>query len=403
MATAHLDCINGAAGDMLLAALLDAGASAATVERALAACGAGVRLDTEETRRAGLRGLQLRIQPDAVEAGRVRDLSDCLTALEASGLPARLRARASSTLQALGGAEARLHGVAVEHVHLHELGALDTLVDIVGVAAALEDLNVNGLTCGPLPAGSGTVAAAHGQLPLPAPATLEILAAGGFTVVGGQYGIEEVTPTAAAILAGMARPGTPALQLRRVGHGAGLRDDPRRPNLVRCWLGDALPGPAGGDAEYPQPAFDDAAVELRTNLDDATPAAVAELATRCLAAGALDAWVVPATMKKGRPGHILHVLAPEGADVALAQLLLELGPTLGVRRTWSPRMVAVRDVIELDLDGHRVRVKRRFEGSRVVDAHPELEDCARIARERGRPLDEVVAELQAAARRALLG
>lgn len=403
MPTAHLDCINGAGGDMLLAALLDVGASAATVERALAACGAGVKLESEETRRAGLRGLRLHIHPDAVEAGRVRDLSDCLAALEASGLPARLRARATSTLQTLGAAEARLHGVAVEHVHLHELGALDTLVDVVGVAAALEDLNVSTLTCGPLPAGSGTVATEHGHVPLPAPATLEILATGGFTVVGGQHGIEEVTPTAAAILAGMARAGSPQMQLRRVGHGAGRRDDQRRPNLVRCWLGEPLPGATPGEAESAQPSFDDAAVELRTNLDDATPAAVAELATRCLAAGALDAWVVPATMKKGRPGHILHVLAPEGADVALAQLLLELGPTLGVRRSWSPRMVAVRDVIEMDLDGHRVRVKRRFEGSRVVDVHPELEDCARIARSRARPLDEVVAELQAAARRALVG
>ncbi|HEY6378516.1 MAG TPA: LarC family nickel insertion protein, partial [Candidatus Dormibacteraeota bacterium] len=304
---------------------------------------------------------------------------------------------------ALGEAEAKLHGVALADVHLHELGALDTLVDIVGVAAALEDLDVTAVTCGPLPAGSGTVAAEHGELPLPAPATLQILAAARFPLLGGHDGVEQVTPTGAAILAAMAQPGPPRLRLHRVGHGAGTRDDPRRPNLVRCWLGEALPAVAGDDGVGAPAAFDDPAVELRVNLDDATPAAVAELAVRCLEAGALDAWVVPATMKKGRPGHILHVLAAEGADVALATLLLDLGPTLGVRRSWSPRLVAARDVVEIDLDGERVRVKRRLEGTRVIDARPELDDCVRIARARGRPLGEVVAELEAAARRELIG
>ncbi|HEY6379713.1 MAG TPA: LarC family nickel insertion protein, partial [Candidatus Dormibacteraeota bacterium] len=340
MATVHLDCINGAAGDMLLAALVDAGASTAAVERALAACGVEARLTTTEVRRAGLRGLQLGIHPAAGELGHERDLAACLAAVEGSDLPPRLQGRAAAALQALGEAEAKLHGVALADVHLHELGALDTLVDIVGVAAALEDLDVTALTCGPLPAGSGTVTAEHGELPLPAPATLQILAAAHFALVGGQDGVEQVTPTGAAILAAMARQGPPRLQLLRVGHGAGTRDDSRRPNLVRCWLGEALPAVAGDDGAGSRSAFDDPAVELRVNLDDATPAAVAELAVRCLEAGALDAWVVPATMKKGRPGHILHVLAAEGADVALATLLLDLGPTLGVRRSWSPRLVA---------------------------------------------------------------
>ncbi|HEY6380076.1 MAG TPA: LarC family nickel insertion protein, partial [Candidatus Dormibacteraeota bacterium] len=263
MASAHLDCINGAAGDMLLAAILDAGAATAPVEEALAGCGVAVRLRTEVVFRAGLRGLRVSFDPGSGEVARQRDLQTCLAAVDGSDLPLRARARAAGALRALGVAEARLHGVAVDSVHLHELGAFDTMVDIVGVAAALEQLDVDVISCGPLPAGSGTVTTEHGELPLPAPAALDILAAAGFSLMGGVDGVEQVTPTGAAILAAMARPGPPGLRLRSVGHGAGARDDPRRPNLVRCWLGEPLPGALGEDAPATPEAFDDPAVELR--------------------------------------------------------------------------------------------------------------------------------------------
>ena len=246
--------------------------------------------------------------------------------------------------------------------------------------------------------GSGSVATAHGVLPLPAPATLALLAEVGAPLRPGVHGVEQVTPTAAALLTTVARFDGPAMRLRAVGHGAGTRDDPRRPNLVRCWVGDAEPA-AGGALG----GFDDGCVELRTNLDDAAPAVVADLAERVLAAGALDAWVVAATFKKGRPGHVLHVLVPSGAEAAVAALLLVDGPTLGVRATMAPRMVAEREVRPFASPLGEVRVKRKLIGGRVVDARPELDDCRRLAAATGRPLHQVIEAVSAAAREEMLG
>ncbi len=379
---------------MLLAAILDAGCPLEPVEAAVRACGVDVRLGVAEVRRAGLRGALLRIVPGSAEPPE-RTLATCIAAVEDAGLPGPVRDAALATLRALGAAEAALHGVPEADVHLHELAATDTLVDIVGVCAALHVLGVTALRCSPLPAGAGHVDTAHGELPLPAPATLRLLAAAGAPLVPGVDGVEQVTPTAAALLATLATFAPPRLRLRGVGHGAGSRDDPLRPNLVRCWLGDPL---TEAGTRGPEAGFDDPCVELRTNLDDASPAVVAALAARCLEVGALDAWVVAATMKKGRPGHVLHVLVPAGGEAAVAALLLAESPTLGVRRTEAARMVAGRDGADLDTALGRVRIKRKLLGGRVVDARPELDDCVRIARERGLPLDAVIAELTAAAR-----
>ena len=269
---------------------------------------------------------------------------------------------------------------------------------MVGVCAALEHLGAAAVHASPLPAAPGTVASGHGELPLPAPSTLALLAAAGAPILPGQAGVEQVTPTAAAILATLATFSVPPMRLERVGHGAGSRDDPRGPNLVRCWLGTPVTTPG----DLPPADFDDPCVELRTNLDDASPAVVADLAERCLGAGALDVWVVAATMKKGRPGHVLHVLAPPGRDAALATLLLEQGPTLGVRRTAASRMVAARDVTAVDSPLGPVRAKRKLLGGRVVDARPELDDCRRVAEATGRPLHEVVDTVTAAVRAALV-
>lgn len=394
---AYLDCVSGAAGDMLLAALLDAGASLEAVREAVAACGVSeVAIDVSEVYRAGLRGLLLDVSVSG--DGRSRDLTECTAAVAASGLPARVRAGATAALRRLGETEARLHGSSAGSGHLHELSAADTLVDIVGVCAALDSLGVVEVGCSPLPAAPGTVSTAHGELPLPAPATLSMLAAAAAPLLPGASGVEQVTPTAAALLTTLARFEMPRMRLRVVGHGAGSWDDPQRPNLVRCWLGDAL---EGGVATVPA-GFDDPCVELRTNLDDVSPAVVSDLAARCLAAGALDVWVVAATMKKGRPGHVLHAVVPEGRDGAVATLLLEQSPTFGVRRTAAPRMIAGRDSAVVESPYGSVRVKRKLLRGRVVDARPELDDCRRLAQSSGRPLHEVVETVTAAARAALV-
>jgi pyridinium-3,5-bisthiocarboxylic acid mononucleotide nickel chelatase len=392
----HFDCSAGAGGDMLLAALLDAGCPLDPVRDAVRACGVTeAEIGVIETLRAGLRGLLLRV---AVHGRpRHRPLSESLAAIAAAGLPAQVAERATTTLRRLGDCEARLHGIPVDRVELHELGAVDTLVDVVGVCAALHHLGATEVLCSPLPAAPGTVTTEHGVLPLPAPATLALLAEARAPLRPGIPGVEQVTPTAAALLTTLARFAVPAMRLRAVGHGAGSRDDPRRPNLVRCWVGDAV------DAGVAAPGgFDDACVELRTNLDDAAPAVVADLAERVLAAGALDAWVVAATMKKGRPGHILHVLVPPAAEAAVAALLLVEGPTLGVRRTDAPRMVAERDVQPFASPLGEVRVKRKLVGGRVVDARPELDDCRRLAAATGRPLHQVIDTVSAAARAEML-
>jgi pyridinium-3,5-bisthiocarboxylic acid mononucleotide nickel chelatase len=403
---------------MLLAALVDAGCPLDVVRDAVRACGVDeLRIDVDEVRRAGMRALHLRMEdartraaaslgaapahsdghPGRAGAGIERDLQTCLSAVAASDLPARVRDDASRVLRRLGSVEAHLHGGDPEHVHLHELSAADTMLDVVGVCAALDHLGVERVAYGPLPAGQGVVHTQHGALPLPSPATMQFLSDAGATVLPAEDGIEHVTPTAAALLTTLGTPGLLSMRLRRVGHGAGTRDDPRRPNVARCWLGDALT--TAGD---PPPQFDDACVELRTNLDDASPAVVADAMQRCLDAGALDAWIVPASMKKGRAGSILHVLVPAGGDAQIAALLLDISPTLGVRRTDSPRMVAQRDVVDFDSAYGMVRVKRKRLHGRVVDARPELDDCRDIATRTGTPLHQVVDTIAAAARRALI-
>ena len=379
---------------MLLAALLDAGADGNAVNRALAACSVGAVVRTETVHRAGLRAAHLVI--DVTEpAGRERTLADCLAAVEGAGLPAPDTARAVAVLAALGAAEAAVHGVEVNDVHLHELSAVDTLVDVVGVCTALGSLGVTRCTASPLPVAWGSVTTAHGVMPLPAPATLELLRAARASVLQGEPGVEQVTPTGAALVSVLATTAAPAMRIGRVGIGAGSRDDPRRPNVVRAWIG----APVGPRTSAATPSFDDAAVELRCNLDDVSPAAVAALAAGCLEAGALDAWVIPAVLKKGRPGHVLHVLAAPGQADALGALVLASGATLGVRATEVRLMVVDRVTVEIVIDRERIRVKRRLVAGVVVDARPELDDCVRVAAASGRPLHVVVDELTVAARR----
>jgi pyridinium-3,5-bisthiocarboxylic acid mononucleotide nickel chelatase len=381
---------------MLLAALLDAGCPLEVVQEAVQACGVDeVSVDVQEVQRAGMRALHLRVSEVPGAKQRERDLDACITALNDSLLPVRVRANATFTLVNLGVSEATLHGTDPDHVHLHELSAADTLVDVVGVCAALDHFDVEHVHFGPLPVGQGTIETEHGTLPLPAPSTMALLTTASATLLPAADGVEHVTPTAAALLTTLGTPGMASMRLRSVGHGAGTRDDPRRPNIARVWIGDAI-----GAAHDAPLEFDDDCTELRTNIDDASPVVVADVMQRCLAAGALDAWVVPATMKKGRPGSILHVLVPPGSDVQIATMLLEIAPTLGVRRVDTPRMVAERDVVDFESPLGAVRVKRKMLRDRVVDARPELDDCRAVADRTGIPLHRVIDTITAAARAA---
>jgi uncharacterized protein (TIGR00299 family) protein len=387
--TLFVDPVGGASGDMLLAALLDAGAPRNALDEVVGALGlTGVTIDTHETSRAGSRALRADVRTERRDEPRAaRALRS--TIADASGLTLAVRERSLDVLDRLIAAEATLHGRAPDDVVLHELGGDDTLVDICGVVALLDALEVDRVVCGPLPlpTGGGTVPSAHGPLPVPAPATLALLA--GASVVGVVSSVELVTPTAAAIVAAVVDDWgpAPAMTLETVGTGAGARDDPGRPNVCRVLLGTSAP--AGAAVEQ--------VVQLEANVDDMVPELVPDVLAACLAAGALDAWAEPIAMKKGRPGLLLCVLARTEHQRTLAETLLRHATTLGVRVRPATRYVADRAIREVTVEGRIVRVKIGMLGDEVVNVAPEHDDCAAVAAATGRPVKQIWAEALAAA------
>ncbi|WP_169950843.1 nickel pincer cofactor biosynthesis protein LarC [Microbispora sp. H11081] len=357
----------GLAGDMLLGALLDAGAPIEAVRQAVAATGlTGWRLDAERVRTGALTATRVRIdvEDDATE----RPAAELIAMAARAGLPV-----ADAALTAIAEAEGALHGVPPADVHLHELGGHDTLIDIVGCAAALRALGVTRVHCAPLPLGGGTVRTRHGVLPVPAPATLALLE--GAMVRGGAAG-EAVTPTGAALLraARTAYGPVPEMTLRATGYGAGTRELPDRPNVTVAMLGEPAT-PAGEQ------------VVLSTNLDDVTGEVLAHVIERALAAGAADAWITPAVMKKGRPAHVLHVLTPVELAGDLQNLVLAETGSLGLRRTVVEKVALPRHTTTVRLHGRDVRMKHGPWGVK-----PEHDDLAALAAATGRPLRQLARE-----------
>jgi uncharacterized protein (TIGR00299 family) protein len=362
---------SGLAGDMLLAGLLDAGAPVGFVRDAVASTGlTGWELDVSRIVTHGLAATRVDVRvTDQAASRRAAEL----IAMAARARPAPVAALAVRTLELIAATEAGLHGAPVDEVHLHELGGHDTIVDVVGVAAALHALDVDEVYCAPLPLGTGTVTTAHGVLPSPAPATMALLA--GAVTIGTDVPGETVTPTAAALV--RAIPAVfgpvPAMVPVRTGYGAGHRELADRPNVVSVTVAERSGPPS-------------AAVLLETNVDDVTGETVAHVMARVLDEGALDAWVTPVLMKKGRPGQILTVLAPPVAADALGGLLLAETGSLGLRRSTVDRQVLPREFRTVAVAGHAVRVKAGPHG-----AKPEYEDVARVAAALGLPLREVAA------------
>jgi uncharacterized protein (TIGR00299 family) protein len=369
-----LNPVSGISGDMFLGALLDVGAPLDGVRAAVAATGlAGWDLSAERVSRGGIAATRAVVT--VTDTATERRAADLLTHVEQAG-----SAVAASAVRAIAEVEAGIHGVPVADVHLHEIGGLDTVVDTVGVAAALGLLGVTEVHCGPVALGSGTVASRHGVLPVPAPATAALLAGAGAGVTGAGAG-ETVTPTGAALLvAAGARFGpVPAMTLRGVGYGAGGRDPADRANVLQVLLGEPAgrtgAGMGSGTATM---------VLLETNVDDVTGEVLGHLVTRLLAAGAADAWISPIVMKKGRPAHTVHVLAaPERAAECERIVLAETG-SLGLRRTPVERTALPRRMTTVEVDGHPVRVKHGPWG-----AKPEHDDVAAVAAALGLPVREV--------------
>jgi len=381
----YLDCVGGLAGDMLLAALLDAGAD---VERLRAVPGTlgldGIEIAVTRVERQGIGALHVRVDAPADDRAH-RDYREIRGIVERAELPARARSQALDAFARLAEAEARIHGVPVDDVHFHELGAVDTLVDVCGAFVLLDDLEVDRVACSPLPFARGLTRAAHGVLPLPAPATLALLE--GAPLVGVDTQAELVTPTGAAIAASAVETwgSLPPLVLERVGYGAGTADFADRPNLVRVVIG------AGATAATGE------IVLLETNLDDLIPELVPDAVERCFAAGALDVWSVPGQMKKGRPGIVLSALARPGAEHDVARAMLEETSALGVRVARLGRYELEREERVVEIQGRRVRIKVGLLDGRVVNVAPEHDDCSALARETGRAVKSVWAEALALA------
>lgn len=381
---AYLDCHSGISGDMFLGAMLDAGLSLDTLRDALATLSiTGYQVMLEPFHDKGIRGSRLHIlvleQPQPT-----RHLSDIVALLNASTLPVGPRETALAIFQCLAQAEATVHGSTIEEVHFHEVGAVDALVDIVGAAIAIEALGISQLYASPLPLTSGHVQTAHGLLPIPAPATLEILRRVAAPWKPCSIEGELVTPTGAAILATLARFETPAIAIERVGYGFGQKQLPW-PNCLRLCLGQAQ-GSIDGLNEGPDT---DWVTLIESNIDNMSGELLGGLMDRLLAAGALDVSYTPTQMKKNRPATVITVICPPQEAEALALLLLRETSTLGVRIQQMQRLKAQRtqERIETPLGTILVKVKRL--GAHVISAAPQYEECQRLALERDMPLSEV--------------
>jgi len=425
MATYHLDCSSGIAGDMFLGACLDLGMPLAVIADVVDRLGlAGIAVEARKASRGGFAGTRFRVLeggrpiegPDPEEQGHghdhghghhhhdhdhghphphdhghdhghshahTRGLVEILELIGRSGLPAAVKERSSRLFQRLGEAEAKAHGMPIERVHFHEVGAIDSIVDLVGAAAAIEHLAPARLTCGPINLGSGRVRMAHGEVPIPAPATAELLR--GVPVFGGPGG-ELTTPTGAVLLAELVDEFVelPPLVLEGVGYGLGKKDLPTHPNALRLLRGRS--GEARAEV-----------MVVEAEIDNLPGEGFGFLMERLLAEGALDVYFTAVQMKKNRPGSLVTVLCRRGDLERLAGLLITESGSLGCRYHAASRLEAEREILEVATAFGSVRIKRARLAGRPLAAAPEFEDCRRLALASGAPWRDVYRAALAAA------
>jgi uncharacterized protein (TIGR00299 family) protein len=381
----YLDIFTGLSGDLFLGVLVDAGCPLEVMREAVG--GLPVEFAAEEVRRGGLRGTLVRVT-GPTEGPHHRSYAELAEILEGLALPEGQRERAGAVLLRLAEAEGAVHGVPVEGVHFHELGGLDTIADLVGTVAGLAHLGIERLVCSAIPLSHGYIETAHGRLPVPPPAVMQLVEGAATRPVDIEG--ETVTPTGAALALTLGKQGAPpAMTIKRVAYGAGQRDFPEAPNLVRLTIGEGaaeahppapLPKQEGGEAS---PLPTDELVVLETNVDDMNPELQPALLAALFSAGALDAWLTPIVMKKGRPAVMVSALAaPERAE-GVVRAFLEQSTTFGVRVLPCTRRCLPREMRSVETAWGPVAVKVGLREGRVVTASPEYEDCARLAAQAG--------------------
>jgi uncharacterized protein (TIGR00299 family) protein len=392
----HLDLFSGIAGNMFLAALLDAGLSRRELVADLAGLNLEHSLRVTNVKRGALAARYLEVRVPQRRGGRKSTADDggraypeIVGILERAKLDAAVRERALAIFEALGRAEAKVHGVPLERVHFHEVGAVDAIVDVAGAAIGLARLGIGRVTASPVALGEGSVETEHGRLPLPAPATFELLR--GIPTVPAHVRWETVTPTGAAILRNIVDEfgSLPAMTVESIGHGAGNDRLGPMPNVLRAVIGSSGASLA------------DRVVCLETNLDDFIPEHFDHLMERLLEAGALDVSVQHQQMKKNRPGFLVRALARPSDRLALARILFEDSTAIGVRATESERIVLAREARRVNTEYGRIRIKLVRDEAGRSEVSAEYDDCKRAARRAGVPLRDVVRAAERAGRAGL--
>jgi uncharacterized protein (TIGR00299 family) protein len=373
MRIAYFDCFSGASGDMILAAMIDAGLSADALNDHLSGLAIqGYSLTAEKVKKQGFAATKVDVLLDAGQAQPHRHLSNILQIIDSSKLSPRVKQRATRIFTRLAEAEAAVHGTTMEKIHFHEVGAVDAIVDVVGASIGIELLGIDRAVCSPIPTGHGTVRCEHGIMPVPAPATAELLK--GVPLAKCDEPAELTTPTGAAVLTSLAESfgPPPAMSLESIGVGAGNRDGQTRPNVMRILLGEST-----------EAVEQDEVVVLEANLDDQDAQGIGYALDRLFEAGALDVYTTPILMKKSRPGTKLSVIANESDVAEIEQMLFAETTTFGVRRWTCRRSKLQREWQPVETSYGTIRIKIGRRGGEVVIASPEYEDCRTAARQHG--------------------
>ncbi len=385
MTSLWIDASHGVAGDMLLGALVSAGVELEVIQAAIDPLDVGITFEAEEVHRGALGAIKVHVH--VADPQTLRHLPEILELL--SALPAPLAERAGAVFTRLAVAEAAVHRAPIESVHFHEVGALDCIADIVGVLAGLDVLGATDVTASPVSLGSGTAWTEHGRIPVPVPAVVELLK--GVPTQAGPASFESTTPTGAALLAEVADAWgqMPAMSIEHVGTGAGSKDDPAFPNVVRVIVGTASRQSAGGDAADADDAGE--MLQVETNVDDLDPRVWPHAIDAVLDAGAVDAWVTPIVMKKGRPAFTFSALCSPADAPAVRAAIFEQTSTIGLRERAVTRHVLERTFARVEVDGQSIRVKVAHRGDEILNRSVEWDDVVAAADALGRSSHEMLA------------